>query len=70
MTLIVRVGAMPWIIKGATNYNTQLGLLDKGRAIKGSIVCWLLKRKDYIENVFYFLMILMLKKRCDSQNMG
>ena len=32
MTLIVRVGGIPWPKTGATHYHAHLGLLDKGRA--------------------------------------
>ena len=37
-TLIVRVGGMPWPQTGATHNHAQLGLPDKGRAIKGLVV--------------------------------
>ena len=30
---------MPWPKTGATKYHAQLGLQDKGRAIKGLVVC-------------------------------
>ncbi len=30
---------MPWLQTGATQYHAQLGLPDKGRAIKGLVVC-------------------------------
>ena len=30
---------MPWPQAGATQYHAQLGLPDKGRAIKGFVVC-------------------------------
>ena len=30
---------MPWPRTGATQYHAQLGLPDKGRAIKGLVVC-------------------------------
>ena len=30
---------MPWPQTGATQYHAQLGLPDKGRAIKGLVVC-------------------------------
>ena len=33
---------MPWSKTGATNYHAQLGLPDKGRAIKELVVCWVL----------------------------
>ena len=33
---------MPWPQTGATQYNAQLGLSDKGRAIKGLVVCYAL----------------------------
>ena len=32
-------GGRPWPKTGATQYNAQLGLPDKGRAIKGLVVC-------------------------------
>ena len=36
---------MPWPQKtGATHYHAQLGLPDKGRAIKGLVVCWCMAR--------------------------
>ncbi len=38
VTLIVRVGGIPCPPTLATHYHTQLGLQDKGRAIKGLIV--------------------------------
>ena len=32
---------MPWLQKtGTTHYHAQLGLPDKGRAIKGLVVCY------------------------------
>ena len=33
---------MPWPKTGATHYHTQLGLSDKGRAIKELVVYWML----------------------------
>ena len=30
---------MPWPKKGATQYHAHVGLPDKGRAIKGFVVC-------------------------------
>ena len=40
--LIVRVGGTPWPKKtGATHYHAQLGLPDKGCAIKGLVVCYI-----------------------------
>ena len=33
-------GEMPWPKRGATRYHAQLGLPDKGRAIKGLFVCY------------------------------
>ena len=41
-TLIVRAGVMPWPKTEASNYHAQLGLPDKGRAIKELVVCWAL----------------------------
>ena len=37
-TLIVRVGVMPCPKTGSTHYNLQFGLRDKGCAIKGLVV--------------------------------
>ncbi len=36
--IAVRIGKMPWAKLGATHYNAQLELLDKGLAIKVLIV--------------------------------
>ncbi len=33
------MGGMPWPQTGATQYLAQLGLPEKGRAIKGFVVC-------------------------------
>ena len=41
VTFIARVGGMPWPQTGTTHYHAQFGLPDKGRAIKGLIVCYL-----------------------------
>ena len=35
----VCVGGMSWFKTGTTQYYAQLGLSDKGRAIKGLVVC-------------------------------
>ena len=32
-------GGMPWPQTGSTHYHAQLGLPDKGRAIKGLVIC-------------------------------
>ena len=44
---------MPWPKTGATEYHAQLGLLDKGRAIKGLVVCysWDLELLDLLNNL-------------------
>ena len=41
---------MPWPKTGATQYHAQLGLPDKGRAIKGLVVCnnWDLEPLDLL----------------------
>ncbi len=39
-TLIVRVWGMTLPQTGATYYHAQLGLADKGRAINGLVVCY------------------------------
>ncbi len=42
LKLIVCVGGMPWPQTGATLYHTQLGLPDKGCAIKGLVaIVWI-----------------------------
>ena len=33
---------MPWPKTGATHYHARLGLLDKGWAVKGLVVCYVL----------------------------
>ena len=33
------INSMPWPKTGTTQYHAQLGLPDKGRAIKGLVVC-------------------------------
>ncbi len=45
-----RVGGMPWPQTCATQYHAQLGLLDKGRAIKVLVVCnnWDLEPLDLL----------------------
>ena len=42
------MGGMPWPKTGATQYHEQLGLPDKGHAIKGLVVCneWDLETLD------------------------
>ena len=35
---------MPWPQSNATHYHAQLGPPDKGRAIKGLVVCWSMAR--------------------------
>ncbi len=40
MTLIVRVEGMPWLQTGTIHYHTQSGVPEKGFAIKGLVVCY------------------------------
>ena len=44
---------MPWPKTGATQYHAQLGLPDKGRAIKGLVVCnrWDLEPLDLLNGL-------------------
>ena len=44
---------MPWPKTGATQYHTQLVLPDKGRAIKGLVVCnrWDLEPWDLLNGL-------------------
>ena len=44
---------MPWPQTGATQYHAQLGLLDKGCAIKGLVVCnsWDLETLDLLNGL-------------------
>ena len=44
---------MPWHQTVATQYHTQLGLQDKGRAIKGLVVCnnWFLEPLDLLNGL-------------------
>ena len=41
---------MPWPKTGETRYHAQLGLPDKGRAIKGLVVCWNMARINDLWN--------------------
>ncbi len=69
MSDVRRVGGMPWPQIGATQYHSQLGLSDKGRAIKGLVVCnnWdlepldLLSREIVDKNIpVFFLPIILI----------
>ena len=44
---------MPWLQTGTTQYHAQLGLLVKGRAIKGLVVCnnWYLEPLDLLNGL-------------------
>ena len=44
---------MPWLQTGGTQYHAQLGLPDKGRAIKGFVVCnnWDLEHFDLLNGL-------------------
>ncbi len=44
---------MPWSQTGATQYHAQLGLSDKGRAIKGLVACnnWDLEPLDLLNGL-------------------
>ena len=44
---------IPWPQTGATHYHAQLGLPDKGRAIKGLVVCkdWDLEPLDLLNGL-------------------
>ena len=44
---------MPWPKKRATQYHAQLGIPDKGRAIKGLVVCnnWYLESLDLLNGL-------------------
>ncbi len=48
------IRGMPWTKTGATQYHEQLGLPEKGRAIKGLVVCnsWDLETWDQAINCF------------------
>ncbi len=47
---IVWVGGIPWPQTGETQYHAQLELWDKGRALKGLVVCnnWVLEPLDLL----------------------
>ncbi len=49
-TLRVWVGGMPWLQTSVNNYHEQLGLKEKGRAIKRLVVCnnWVLEPLDLL----------------------
>ena len=44
---------MPWSLTGTTQYHAQLGLTDKGSAIKGLVVCnsWYLEPWDLLNGL-------------------
>ena len=52
-TLIVCISGMPRSKTGATQYHAQLGLPDKGRPIKGFVVCnsWDLEPLDLLNGL-------------------
>ena len=52
---------MPWPQTGATHYLAQLELPDKGRAIKGLVVCFVVWLGSMI--IFMVWMAIMLKYR-------
>ncbi len=47
------IGGMPWPQTGATQYHAQVRLPDKGRAIKGLVVCnnWDLEPLDLLNGL-------------------
>ena len=55
MTLKEKVGELSWPKTGATPYHAQLGLPDKGCAIKELVVCLVLLNliRVLTENVFW-----------------
>ncbi len=57
---------MPWPQTGATHYHAQLGLPDKGRAIKGLVVCnsWDLEPWDLLNGMA--LVVINRPMRYDS----
>ncbi len=52
-TLIVWLVGMPWPQTGVPQYHAQLGLPDKGRAIKGLVLCnnWDLEPLDLLNGL-------------------
>ncbi len=57
-TKIIQIGDMPLSKTGATHYNTQLELPDKGRAIKKLVFCRTINQK--IMPIIYFLFHIFL----------
>ena len=53
MRLKVKIRGLPWSPKGATQYHAQLGLPDKGCAIKVLVVCnsWDLEPLDLLNGL-------------------
>ena len=39
---------MSWLQTGTAHYHAQLGPPDKGRAIKGLVICWSMARINYL----------------------
>ena len=52
-TLIVRPEGMSLLKTGTTHYHAQLGLPDKGRAIKGLVDCISVPRELLIRYLFF-----------------
>ena len=60
---------MPWPKTGATHYNAQLGLPDKGRAIKWLIVCWMYLNIIWVFSYSLFtLQLYILRFNCFFPN--
>ena len=63
---------MPWTKTGAIQYHVQLGLPDKGRAIKGLVVCnsWDLEPLDLLNGLALgcyqqvLIVLLYIKTKC------
>ena len=53
---IVRVEGMPWPKISATYYHAQFGIPDKGRAIKESVVFWMLLKLT--TRMFYLSLVV------------
>ena len=65
---------MPWPPIGATQYHAQLGLPDKGRGIKGLVVCnnWDLEPLDLLNGLALGCyqpspVVLIKELRCEAQ---
>ena len=55
---MLRVGGMPWLQTCAVHYHVQLGLPDKGCAMKGLVVCYV----AWLESIIYGMCLWIIAR--------